>query len=166
MVLSPVADLMPPDIVVIGCGNPNRSDDGVGPHLIARLRAGGVPALTRIFDGGTDGMSVMYSARGATHLVIVDARVPEGNPGAIFEVPGEVLEARPNRSLNLHDFRWDHALFAGRRIYGEDFPMNVSVFLVEAATLELGLGLSEAVSRAAETVETRIRNLINGWTGA
>jgi Ni,Fe-hydrogenase maturation factor len=44
--------------------------------------------------------------------------------------------------------------------------MNVSVFLVEAATLELGLGLSEAVSRAAETVETRIRNLINGWTGA
>ncbi|GAW34860.1 hydrogenase 2 maturation protease [Roseovarius sp. A-2] len=157
---------MPPDVVVIGCGNPNRSDDGAGPHLIARMREHGVPEHTRIFDGGTDGMSVMYSARGATHLIIVDARVPDGNPGAIFEVPGEVLEAPPKQSLNLHDFRWDHALFAGRRIYGEDFPGDVSVFLIEAATLELGLGLSAAVSHATEAVETRIRELIKGWSCA
>ncbi len=154
---------MTPDIVVIGCGNPNRSDDGVGPHVIGLLRENGVPDHVRVFDGGTDGMSVMYSARGATHLVIVDARIPESAPGAIFEVPGEVLEAPPNNSLNLHDFRWDHALYAGRRIYGDDFPVNVSVLLIEAARIDLGLELSEEVAGAAVKVEARIRELIANW---
>lgn len=155
---------MVPDIVVIGCGNANRSDDGVGPHVVARLRAGGVPDHTRVFDGGTDGMSVMYSARGATHLVIVDARIPETTPGAIYEVPGAVLEAPPRQSLNLHDFRWDHALYAGRRIYGDDFPATVSVLLIEAASLDLGLELSDAAIAAAQMVEARIREMIADWT--
>tara|TARA_R110000787_G_scaffold11915_5_gene38870 strand:- start:19 stop:519 length:501 start_codon:yes stop_codon:yes gene_type:complete len=163
MVLPLVAHLRVPDIVVIGCGNPNRSDDGVGPHVVARLHENGLPDHTRVFDGGTDGMSVMYSARGATHLIIVDARMPEGTPGAIFEVPGEVLEAPPNQSLNLHDFRWDHALYAGRRIYGDDFPKLVSVFLIEAASLKLGLEMSREVVLAADNVEGRVRELIAKW---
>ena len=154
---------MTPDIVVIGCGNPNRSDDGVGPHVVGLLGQNGVPEHTRIFDGGTDGMSVMYNARGATQLIIVDARVPESASGAIFEVPGEVLEAPPNNSLNLHDFRWAHALYAGRRIYGDDFPVNVSVLLIEAANIDLGLELSAEVSEAAVAVEARIRELIAKW---
>lgn len=158
-----MAHLKTPDIVVIGCGNPNRSDDGVGPHVVGLLGQNGVPEHTRIFDGGTDGMSVMYNARGATHLIIVDARAPESASGAIFEVPGEVLEAPPNNSLNLHDFRWDHALYAGRRIYGDDFPVNVSVLLIEAANIDLGLKLSTEVSEAAVTVEARIRGLIAKW---
>ena len=158
-----MAHLKTPDIVVIGCGNPNRSDDGVGPHVVGLLGQNGVPEHTRIFDGGTDGMLVMYNARGATHLIIVDARAPESASGAIFEVPGEVLEAPPNNSLNLHDFRWDHALYAGRRIYGDDFPVNVSVLLIEAANIDLGLKLSTEVSEAAVTVEARIRELIAKW---
>jgi hydrogenase maturation protease len=105
----------------------------------------------------------MYSARGATHLIIVDARIPEGSPGAIYEVPGEVLEARPNQSLNLHDFRWDNALYAGRRIYGDDFPDSVSIILVEASNLDLGLELSEAVQSAAQGAEARIREQIARW---
>lgn len=163
MVVPVVADLAPHDIVVIGCGNPNRSDDGVGPHVVERLRQNGIPNQTRIFDGGTDGMSVMYSARGATHLIIVDARIPEGSPGAIYEVPGEHLEAPPNQSLNLHDFRWDHALYAGRRIYGDAFPTTVSVMLIEAKSLDLGLELSSEVTAAAELAEEKIRVLIASW---
>lgn len=159
-----VADLTAKDIVVIGCGNPNRSDDGVGPHVISLLRQAGLPEHSRVFDGGTDGMSVMYSARGATHLIIVDARIPEKSPGAIYEVPGDVLAAPPNQSLNLHDFRWDHALYAGRRIYGDDFPKMISVLLIEGKSLELGLELSHEVSLAAKTVAARIEELIAEWS--
>jgi len=166
MVLPLMADIAVLDIVVIGCGNPNRSDDGVGPHVAGLLMQKGVPDSVRVFDGGTDGMSVMYRARGATHLIIVDARIPEGSPGAIYEVPGEVLEAPPKQSLNLHDFRWDNALYAGQRIYGDAFPKHISVLLVEAERLDLGLGLSDPVAEAATTVETRIREMITTWTAA
>jgi len=166
MVLPIMANMTDPDIVIIGCGNPNRSDDGVGPHVASLLMQNAVPAHVRVFDGGTDGMSVMYRARGATHLIIVDARIPESAPGAIYEVPGEVLEAPPKQSLNLHDFRWDNALYAGQRIYGDAFPTHISVLLIEAESLELGLGLSPLVADAATKVEARIREKIDTWLAA
>ena len=128
-----------PATVVIGCGNPNRTDDGAGPRVIALLRARRLPAEVALHDAGTDGMGVMYRAQGAGRLIIVDARAPEAGPGAIYEVAGALLEAAPPRSFNLHDFRWDHALYAGRRIWGGAFPTDVTVILIEAASLGLGL---------------------------
>lgn len=163
MVLPVMADLTGPDIVVLGCGNPNRSDDGAGPRVIALLRDSGLPPQARLFDVGTDGMTAMYRARGATHLVVVDARVPQGAPGAIYEVPGEVLATPPARGAGLHEFRWDNALYAGRRIYGEAYPATVVVLLIEAAALDLGLALSPPVEAAAQTVAQRVRGLIDGW---
>ena len=156
MVLSPVADLT---LAIIGCGNPNRSDDGVGAAVIKKLREYSLPDHVQVYDAGTDGMSVMYSARGASHLIIVDAREPDGNPGAIYEVPGAVLAAPKTQSLNLHDFRWDHALYAGERIYGDAFPKDVKVFLIEAESLDLGLHLSKSVAQAADQVAKQIQAL-------
>lgn len=160
MVLSALADLKP-RTAVIGCGNPNRSDDGVGPHVIALLRERGLGDHVSLYDGGTDGMGVLYQARGVQRLIIVDARAPQGEPGAVYEVPGSILEAPPPQSLNLHDFRWDHALYAGRKIYGDAFPDDVSVFLIEAKSLDLGLELSDAIRSAAKTVADRIVGLVS-----
>jgi hydrogenase maturation protease len=141
-----------PAVAVIGCGNPNRRDDGAGPRVVELLRQRSLPDHVGLYDAGTDGMAVMYRARGVASLVIVDARAPEGAPGAVYDVPGNVLEAMPPQSHNLHDFRWDHALYAGRRIYGEAFPDDIRVFLIEAESLDLGLGLSAPVEAAAHSV--------------
>ena len=59
MVVPVVADLT----AIIGCGNPNRTDDGVGPYVIKLLRDRDLPDNVVLFDGGTDGMGVMYQAR-------------------------------------------------------------------------------------------------------
>ncbi|SMF30699.1 hydrogenase maturation protease [Tistlia consotensis] len=156
-----------PALAIIGCGNPNRRDDGAGPQVVSLLKRRSLPAGVALFDAGTDGMAVIYRARGAARLVIVDARRPEGAPGTVYEVPGEVLAAPPPQSFNLHDFRWDHALYAGRKLYGEGFPAQVRVFLIEAASLDFGLGLSPAVAAAAESVAERIARLAEaGGAGA
>ncbi len=154
MVLPAVAHMI--RMAVIGCGNPNRSDDGVGPEVIRLLRGRALPDWVELHDAGTDGMAVLYRARGATHLVIVDARAPDAAPGAIYEVPGDVLAAAPDPAAGLHAFRWDHALHAGRIIHGADFPAAVKVLLIEAADLSLGIGLSPIVAAAAETAAARV----------
>jgi hydrogenase maturation protease len=105
----------------------------------------------------------MFKARGARKLVIVDACTSGSEPGAVFEVPGAELENRPAPSYTLHDFRWDHALYAGRRIWGDDFPSDVTVFLVEARDLGFGLDLSEPVARAVTIVVARIAALISTY---
>ena len=146
-------------LTVIGCGNLTRSDDGVGVAVARAVEVALTPAQraqVSVFDAGTDGMGVMYKARGASALVIVDASRSGSLPGSIFEVPGAELEAAPPASLTLHDFRWDHALFVGRRLYGADFPRDTCVFLIEAADLSYGLTLSPAVEAAAERVAALI----------
>ena len=148
-------------IAVIGCGNTNRSDDGAGVAVIQSLRKTATRADVRLFDAGTDGMSVMFAARGCSSLIVVDCCQTGGTPGAVFEVPGPELEAAHQPSLNLHDFRWDHALHAGRLIFREEFPKDVVVLLVEAGSLALGVGLTGEVAAGASKVCARVEQLIS-----
>jgi hydrogenase maturation protease len=159
-------------IAVIGCGNTNRSDDGAGPCVIRALRErGGLgpPDAVRLLDAGTDGIAVMFAARGCSALIVVDACRPLGEPGAIYEVPGEELERSYQPSMNLHDFRWNHALYAGRQIWRAEFPSDVTVYLVGAESLDLGLALTPAVERAAtalvEKIADRVRDLQSRRSG-
>ena len=146
-------------LTIIGCGNPNRRDDGVGVEVAQRLsrwlqahRVSGVQAI----DAGTAGMEVMFRARGSDALIVVDANDSGSEPGAIFEVPGEELANVPEPGYNLHDFRWDHALYAGKKIYGDAFPKFVKVFLIEAKKTDLGLDLTPEVEAAARKVVDQI----------
>jgi hydrogenase maturation protease len=91
--------------------------------------------------------------------VIIDASSTNSTPGAVFQVPGSELEALPEPSYNLHDFRWDHALAAGRKIFKDDFPNQVTVYLIEAENLDFGWELSPSVKRSADLVFQAVREL-------
>lgn len=151
---------------IIGCGDPNRKDDGVGVHVAQRLMESTNELVNediRIFDAGTSGMDVMIQARGSDALIIIDANQSNSEPGSIFEVPGKELENAPTPSYNLHDFRWDHALFAGKQIYKDNFPKDVTVYLIEAESLELGIGLSPSVAKASARVEELVLHRIEEY---
>ncbi len=151
-------------LTIIGCGNLNRSDDAVGVIIAQRLQqylAANPQPDVRVYDCGTAGMEVMFKARGSKTLIIIDASSTNSEPGAIFKVPGEELEALPEPSYNLHDFRWDHALAAGRKIFANEFPEDVTVYLIEAANLDLGLELSPIVKSAADLVFEQLTKFIN-----
>ncbi|MBD2442308.1 MAG: hydrogenase maturation protease [Dolichospermum sp.] len=150
-------------LTIIGCGNLNRSDDAVGVIIAQGLQqylAQNPHPKIRVFDCGTAGMEVMFQARGSEKLIILDASCTGSEAGAIFKVPGNELEALPEPSYNLHDFRWDHALAAGRKIFGDDFPQEVTVYLIEAGNLDLGLELSPVVRRSADLVFAELITVI------
>jgi hydrogenase maturation protease len=102
----------------------------------------------------------MFQARGSKQLVIIDASSTNSEPGAVFKVPGKELEALPEASYNLHNFRWDNALAAGRKIFQNDFPEDVTVYLIEAANLGFGLELSPAIKHSADVVFEEVAALI------
>jgi hydrogenase maturation protease len=150
-------------LTIIGCGNPNRSDDGAGVAVARQLalRLGDVPESdVRIFDAGTNGIEVMFKARGSSELVLIDASTSDGEPGSIYEVPGEQLMNVPDPGHGLHGFRWDHALYAGKKMFGREFPERVTVYLIERQSLEFGIGLSEPVERAVRHVVEVLLNRV------
>ena len=148
-------DLEPPayEVLVVGCGNLLRGDDGVGPVLIRHLWDRGVPQGARLVDGGTAGMDVAFQMRGAKRVVIVDASATGVAPGTVYRVPGEELgELPPLEGLHTHAFRWDHAIAFARWALGDACPTDITVFLIEAAGVDLGAELSQPAQTAMEQV--------------
>ncbi|WP_234834767.1 hydrogenase maturation protease [Mycolicibacterium stellerae] len=140
-------------VMVVGCGNLLRGDDGVGPILVRHLWERGVPEGLRLVDGGTAGMDVAFQMRGAGRVVIVDASATGAAPGTVYRVPGaELAELPPLEGLHTHSFRWDHAIAFARWALADDCPSDITVFLIEAANVAMGADLSPVVTTAMNTV--------------
>ncbi len=149
------------DTLIIGCGNLLRGDDATGPVLIRRMWERGLPDHVHCADGGTGGMDVAFQMRGVRHVILVDACQSDSPPGSLFELPGESVEQLPPiEGINLHAFRWDHAIAFGHWLLKEDYPDKVSVFLIEGADFEIGERLSPAVDQAIDRLVERLFTLV------
>ncbi|SBW23553.1 hydrogenase maturation protease [Protofrankia symbiont of Coriaria ruscifolia] len=178
------------ELLLVGCGNVLRRDDGVGPVLIRHLWERGVPDGVQIVDGGTAGMDVAFRMRGARRVVIIDAARTGAQPGTIYRVPGpELADLPPLEGLHTHAFRWDHALALANWLEGQRrrdhvsfarpegqvpgsleadaYPDDVTVFLIEAECVDAGWELSAAVRHAMEEVIVLIeRDFLAGFRRA
>lgn len=144
-------------MLVIGCGNLLRGDDAVGPVLVRRMWDRGVPDGVRCADGGTGGIDVAFQMRGVPHVILVDACSSGSEPGTLFEVSGhEVENLAPLTEINLHGFRWDHAIAFARWLLKDEYPERVTAYLIEGAWYEIGEGLSPAVDAAVDHLVDRL----------
>lgn len=137
-------------IVVIGVGNQYRRDDAVGLVVARRLREL-APAGVTIVEAEGEGTSLIDAWRGADAVIIVDAVRSGASPGTRRRMDGsagrigcEVFRASTH-AVNPAD-----ALELARAL-GE-LPERAVVFGIEAASFEAGVGLSEPVRRAVDTV--------------
>ncbi len=147
----------PIDTLIIGCGNLLRGDDAAGPVLIRQLWELGLPDGVRCADGGTGGMDVAFQMRGVGHVILVDACVSGSEPGSLFHLPGEEVEHLPPLAgINLHAFRWDHALSFAHWLLKEEYPSHISVYLIEAKSLIVGEPLSEPVEAAVAKLARKL----------
>ena len=149
------------EVLVVGCGNLLRGDDGAGPVLIRRLWETSLPDGARLVDGGTAGMEVAFQMRGARRVVLVDASHTGAEPGAIHRVPGPELEELPElKGMYSHSFRWDHALALARWLLKDEYPDDVTVFLIEAQCTDLG---AEITPRVREGIDRVLSLIEDGW---
>ena len=140
-----------PQTLVIGCGNILRGDDAAGPVLIQRLWDRGLPPGVLCVDGGIGGIDVAFRMRGLPEVILIDACRSDSAPGSLFELPGEELEKLPPLTgINLHAFRWDHAVAFGRWLLKDEYPARVTAYLIEGEQFEVGAPLSPAVDAAVD----------------
>ena len=137
--------------LVIGCGNLLRGDDAAGPVLVRRMEERGLPEGVQCVDGGTGGMDVTFQMRGLPQVILVDACSSGSEPGTLFEIPGHEVENLPSPTgINLHAFRWDHAIAFARWLLKEEYPASVTAYLIEGERFEPGGELSPAVDLAVD----------------
>lgn len=149
--------------VIIGCGNPHRQDDGVGVLVTKRLPKFFSPqaaATVRIIEAGTRGIDVLSEAQGARSLTIIDACVSGSDPGHIFTLHGDQIANHSAPRYSGHEFRWNHAVSAGQILFPDNFPTDITVYLIEAGKTSFGIELTPAVLESVDNVCEKIRTLI------
>lgn len=142
----------PTDTVVVGCGNLLRGDDAAGPIMVRLLADKQLPEGVRLIDGGTAGMDVAFAMRGARRVVVIDASRVGVAPGTVHRVPGsELTDLRPPEG-NLHQFRWDQALGFAQWLLKDEYPEEVTVWLIEGESFQHGEALSPVVQACVERI--------------
>jgi len=133
-----------PPIGVIGIGNVLLRDEGIGVHAVRALKGQLSQGNVRLIDGGTDPWSALSAAQGCAALIVLDAVVGGEQPGQFHTFALEELEL-DGAVLSLHGVTLFH-LLRYERLLGRDVP-HVRVLGMEPATVEPGVGLSEACRR-------------------
>jgi hydrogenase maturation protease len=138
-------------VLVIGVGNPDRSDDGAGPRVAALLRAQGMHAI----DHAGDGLALIDLWEDRSRVMIVDAMVTGGEPGSIhrFDAARAPLPRQAFR-ISSHAFGLAEGLEMARTL--GRLPAALVVYGIEGESFCLGTGLSGPVEEACRRVEREI----------
>tara|TARA_R110000823_G_scaffold272512_2_gene391805 strand:+ start:193 stop:672 length:480 start_codon:yes stop_codon:yes gene_type:complete len=150
---------------IMGFGNPVRSDDAVGIYVIEQLREK-LPESEdiSIFDMGTAAFEVLFGLKGHDKIILADAVLNSNEPvGTLFKVPAEeVLRAPQDDPLVfLHGMKWDQALSYTKKIFRDEYPEDIQVYLVAIENTKLEVDLSDVVREAGDKVVQHILKDLN-----
>ena len=137
--------------VVVGCGNPDRGDDGAGILVARRLRELGLETV----ENRGDLAGILDCWDGAEQAIIVDTVVSGLEPGriSVWDASSTPLPAATFR-CSTHAFGVTNAIELGRLL--DRLPPRVWIYGIEGACFELGTGVSEPVAQAVERVAQQI----------
>jgi hydrogenase maturation protease len=150
------------NIAVFGIGNLLLSDDGVGVHVIERLRSEyEFPESVELIDGGTKGLDLLPLFEGRDKVLIIDAANFRKEPGAIDMIEGDSIPAFLSSKLSVHQIGLPDTLFAAR-IMGIT-PPEMCLIGIQPKSMETGTELSgEVQARVAALVE-RVLDKLKEW---
>ncbi len=153
---------------ILGFGNPVRSDDGVGCMVIDELKkklGDQTPGLS-LFDMGTSAFEVLFQLQGHDRIIVVDGVINTNEPdGTLYRLPASAVEAsiQDDPMVFLHSLKWDQALSYAKKILGDAYPQDISVYLISISNTRLDLDISEVVQAAGFKVTDLILEEIGIW---
>lgn len=139
-------------IRILGCGNPLVGDDGIGIHVIERLKGmhSDLPDDVELIDAGVCGLDMLNMMEGADNIIIVDAVKGAGNAGSIhrFELD-DIRGATSTSIVSIHETCLADVLCIAEHV--QKMPEKLVIFGIEInKSEELSLNLSDRVQDSAD----------------
>jgi hydrogenase maturation protease len=143
-----------PRRLVVGVGNPDRGDDGVG-RLVARLLRGRLPADVRVEEQQGGAAELIESLQGADHAILIDAMVSGAPAGTICRLDCGAGDVVPESSGgSSHGFGVAQAIALAAAL--SCLPRTCVVYAIEGASFALGAEMSPGVVSSAQETAERI----------
>lgn len=132
--------------LVIGVGNPDCADDGVGPLVASKLAD--LPGIRVTFCRG-DLLALLDEWARADAVVLIDAAAACSAPGEIRRVELSARELPPEPSIgSTHGFGLAATIALGRAL--GKLPSRILLYAIEGSRFEPGAPMSASVAAAAE----------------
>ena len=143
-----------PGILVIGIGNVDRGDDGVGIVAARELRERlGEYAVVRECRG--EATDLIEAWRGAGDVILIDAISSADPPGTIFRIDLRNGQLPPSATgSSTHGLGLAQAVELARAL--DRLPGSLILYGVAAGQFQLGCGLAPAVNRAVADIVERV----------
>lgn len=140
---------------ILGFGNPCRSDDAIGVYVVTALKSAVIDENISVFDMGTGAFEVLFKLKGHSRIIIIDAVTNSGEqPGTLFRLPAEEVASAPQEDpmVFLHSLKWDQALSYAKKILRDEYPEDITVYLIAIDDTRLEMQISEPVKQAGDKV--------------
>jgi hydrogenase maturation protease len=137
-------------MLIIGCGNRQRSDDGAGILVAERLRDLGIPAETRSGEAA----DLIEAWRGADDVIVVDAVMTGAPVGTVQAWDARQPLASVSTTASTHGLGVAEAIGLAQVL--QCLPAQLQVYGIEGRRFEPGAEISPEVQRAIEDVARRI----------
>jgi len=148
--------------LVVGVGNLERGDDGVGPlvaRLLARSWADDPPPGVDVLAWGGDPLGLLDLWAGRERLLLIDAVVTGAAAGTCRRFAADA-PFRSDAGASTHGLGVAAALELARALGRA--PATVEVWGIEGVAFEPGAPLTPAVAEAALALVERLRRDLGG----
>jgi hydrogenase maturation protease len=134
-------------IHIIGVGNEFRGDDGIGIHVVRRLRKLNLTQI-EITDNVKDGAELMELWKNKEHVIVIDAVSTGSEPGMIYriDVTKKPLPAKFAKHSS-HSFSVADAIELSRKL--SQLPSRLIIYGIEGKDFSHGEDLSDQVKKVS-----------------
>ena len=150
--------------MILGIGNALLTDEGVGIHVINRLRSQGAPDECIDFvDGGTLSFALAGTIEDAGRLIVVDAAEMGAAPGSVRVYEAEQMDdfLGSKRRRSVHEVGLLD-LMAIAHLAGR-LPERRALIAIQPGQVDWGENPSASVARAIPEACAATRELLQRW---
>jgi hydrogenase maturation protease len=135
--------------LIAGMGNLIYRDEGIGVHVIEKMKEMELPARIELLDIGTSTMDLISYLEGVKRLIVIDAMKAGGTPGTIYRCKPEDLLPAEEGPISLHEIGLLETLDMAKK---KGLEMDTVVIGVEPKAIDWGMELSDEVKSKIPTI--------------
>ncbi len=137
-------------LLVLGIGNILMGDEGVGVHVIRRLREESLPGGVECLDGGTGSFQLLDPMQRAKKIILIDATIDGSPTGTVRRLTPRYSSDYP-QTLTAHDIGLKDLLDTYYLLGSEP---NVTLFAVSIPVIH------EVCMELSPELEAQVPNIV------
>ena len=131
------------NILILGIGNMLLKDEGVGVHVVRKMKDLPLPDNVEVLDGGTAGFDLVDFIADRKKVIVIDAINAGEKPGTIYFLTEENLDIKPKAIMSFHEIDFLDAIQMSETMGNR--PGEIVVIGIEPKDMSDGTELSPEI---------------------